>query len=76
MRHRVKKIINSIFASIYSRSESFMDHYNGPKYRAVIQDYDNFLRNQIKHTDHQGSYEDARDELWSQMRTWGLKIWD
>ena len=76
MRHRVKKIINSVFAAICYRSESFLDHYNGPKYRAVIQDYDNFLRNEIKHTEHQGSYEDARDELWSQMRTWGLKIWD
>jgi len=76
MRHRVKKIINSIFASIYSRSESFMDHYNGPKYRAVIQDYDNFLRNQIKHTDHQGSYDDARDELWAQLRDRDLTTWD
>ena len=76
MRHRVKKIINSIFGAIYYRSESFMDHYNGPKYRAVIQDYDNFLRDQIKHTDNQGSYDDARDELYAHLRDRGLTLWD
>ena len=76
MRHRAKKIINSIFGAIYSQSESFMDHYNGPKYRAVIQDYDNFLRDQIKHTDNQGSYDDARDELYAQLNDRGLVLWD
>ena len=76
MLYRVKRIINSVFAVIYSRSDSFLDHYNGPKYRAVIQDYDNFLRGEIKHTDHQGSYEDARDELWAQLKDRGLTVWD
>ena len=76
MRHRVKKIINSIFASIYSRSDSFLDHYHGPDFKIVLQDYDNFLRGEIKYTDHQGSYEDARDELWAQLRDKGLTLWD
>ena len=76
MLYRVKKIINSVFAAICYRSESFMYHYNGPKYRAVIRNYDNFLRHQIKHTDNQGSYEDARDELYAHLRDKGLTLWD
>ena len=73
---KLSDIFASIIASIAYRIESFLDHYNGPKYRAVIQDYDNFLRNEIKHTEHQGSYEEARNELWDEMSAMGLKIWD
>jgi len=73
---RVKRIIKATLAAICYRYDSFLDHYNGPKYRCVIEDYDNFLRNEIKHTDHRGSYKEARNELWDEMSAMGLKIWD
>ena len=69
-------IFVSIIASIMYQIECFMEHYNGRKYKSVIQDYDNFLRSKIKHTDEEGSYEDARDELWAQAKDRGLSIWD
>ena len=69
-------IFVSIIASIMYQVECWTEHYNGPKYKSVIQDYDNFLRDQIKHTDNQGSYDDARDELYAQAKAWGVSIWD
>ena len=76
IRHTFIKVIASIIASIAYKIDSFYDHYRGPSYIAAIQEYDNFLRSEIKHTDHQGSYEDARDELWQQFKDRGLTIWD
>ena len=74
--YRVKDVFSSILASIMYRTETFLDHYNGPKYKSVIQDYDNALRAKIKYTDEEGSYEDARDMLWDEMQTAGLTVWD
>ena len=76
MRHRVKKIINSIFAAICYRYDSFLDHYNGPDYKFLIQDYDEFLRSKIKYTEEVGSFDEARDELWKKLNERGLTIWD
>ena len=69
-------IIKSILASITYRFDSFLDHYHGPDYRIIIQDYDNALRGKIKYTDEEGSFEDARDLLWEQLEGRGLTIWD
>jgi len=69
-------IFVSIIASIMYQIECFMEHYNGRKYKSVIQDYDNALRSKIKYTDEDGSYEDARDILYAQAKAWGVNIWD
>ena len=76
IRSAIIKIIVSILASIAYRISSFGEHYRGPKYLAVLQDFDNFLRSKIKYTDHQGSYDDARDELWAQLKDRNIDLWE
>ena len=76
MLYKIFQVLSAIISSISYRIDGFLDHYNGPKYRFALQDYDNFLRSQIKHTDNEGSYEDARDELWAQLKAWGVTIWE
>ena len=75
-RSAVIKVIASIISSIAYRIDSFYDHYRGPSYIAAIQEYDNYLRNQIKHTENKGSYEEARAVLWQEFKDRGLVIWD
>ena len=76
IRHAFIKVIASIISSIAYRIDSFYDHYRGPSYIAAIQEFDNFLRGQIKHTENKGSYEEARDVLWREFKDRGLVIWD
>jgi hypothetical protein len=76
VRTAIVKVIVSIVASIAYQIESFHECYLGQDYKAVIQDYDNALRSKIKWTDEEGSYEDARDILWEEMQSRGLKVWD
>jgi hypothetical protein len=75
------KVIKSIIASVMYRRESFLEHYHGPEYMAVLQDYDNVLRNKIKHTNSAGcsevgSYYDARELLFEELEEHNLKIWE
>jgi len=73
---RVKRIIKATLAAICYRYDSFLDHYNGPDYKFLIQDYDEFLRSKIKYTEEVGSFDEARDELWKKLNERGLTIWD
>jgi hypothetical protein len=59
---------------LYNRV-SFLEHYHGPDYLAVIQDYDNELRAKIK-SDEDGSYYDAREKLYEACEDRGVKIWE
>ena len=70
------RVIKSIFCLITYQWEQYLEHYHGPDYQAIIQDYDNELRAKIKYTDEEGSYEDARDILWEVYESRGLSIWD
>ena len=73
---KLSDIFASIIASIAYRIDSFLDHYHGPDYKFLIQDYDEFLRSKIKYTDEVGSFDEARDELWKKLNERGLTIWD
>jgi len=73
---RVKRIINATLAAICYRYDSFLDHYHGPDYKFLIQEYDEYLRSKLKYTEEHGSYEDARDALWKHLQDRGLTIWD
>ena len=76
IRYKIFQVLSAIISSVVYRIVGFMDHLNGPKFRAVLQDHDDFLRNQLKHTDNIGSYREARDNLWEELEEWGVKIWD
>ena len=74
IRSATIKIGASILASIAYRIETFLDHYHGIDYALAVWEYDNALRNKIKHSDDEGSYEKARDMLWDEFRDRGLDI--
>jgi hypothetical protein len=70
------RIISSILASISYNIDSFKEHYHGPDYKAILQDYDNILRTKLKYTEEVGSFEEARDVLWETLADRGLSVWD
>ena len=76
MIRMIGRVFKSIIALIACQCNDFLDHYHGIKYRAILQDYDNALRSKIKYTDEEGSFKDARDLLWAEVRVHGLSIWD
>ena len=76
IRYKFFQVLSAIISSVSYRLDGFMDHYNGPKYRAVLYEHDRFLRNQLKHTDNLGSYREARDNLWEELKEWGVTIWE
>ena len=76
IRYKFFQIISSIIASISYRIDSFLDHYHGPDYKFLIQDYDEFLRSKLEYTEELGSFGKARDELWAKLNERGLTIWD
>ena len=67
IRYKIFQVLSAIISSISYRIDGFMDHYNGPKYRAVLREHDDFLRNQLKHTNNIGSFKEARDNLWEEL---------
>lgn len=61
-------------------SKEFETAINGNKYISCLQDFDNFLRNKIKHADlpeevlH--AYEECREKLYEIAEGDGFSIWD
>jgi hypothetical protein len=76
IRTAVTKTIASIFASNAYRFRSFLDHYHGPEYKALLYDYDNALRSKVKYTTEKGSYEEARSIFLAYLQDRGINLWD
>ena len=70
------RVIKSIICLATYNWHGFMEHYRGPDYLSVLQEYDNELRSKEKWSDEGGSYEDARELFWEVMRERGITIWD
>ena len=71
-----KKIGTLIF---YDRDDMKMA-IDGWKWRLAITEFDNFLRAEIKHGDHEGEiyelYEKIRDRLWEELDSESVSIND
>ena len=53
----------------------FMDAYNGWRWKLLVQEFDEWLRQQIKYQDKE-HLQEARDKLHELLDTSGLRIWD
>jgi hypothetical protein len=53
-----------------------MEHFHGPDLLAALQDYDNALRNKIKHSGDDGNWYMARELLFEEMEEHNLRIWE
>lgn len=74
--YRLRKAMKSIICLVTYHFNQFSEHYHGPDYLAILQDYDNELRAKVKYSDEEGSYEDARELLWEIAGDKGLNIWE
>lgn len=55
--------------------EEFEDAIQGAKYIAALQEFDNYLRNNIKYGEAQPSTEEIRDMLYELCGKAGFDIW-
>lgn len=56
--------------------EEHNDALRGGSYHAVIQDFDNWLRNAIKYEDkNEIKTQEVRDKLWEAMKEHDLSVW-
>jgi hypothetical protein len=55
--------------------EEFKNALDGTRLRGVLQAFDNALKNKIKHTDEQGSFEECRDMLYNMANRNDILIW-
>lgn len=49
------------------------DALQGTKLKAVIHEFDNILRSKLKHTEEEGSFEEARDLLWECLHDYNIR---
>ena len=74
--YKFLKVIKSIVSLIAYQFNQFLEHYRGPEYRAVLQDFDNALRAKIKYDNEEGSFEEARYMLEDELKLRNLSLWD
>lgn len=70
----------TVCANGYSERSQIDTHLNGPKWKSVVEELDQYLRNRIKYTESFKSgdeeLQDVRDRLWQELGDEGLKLLD